>query len=265
MTSIHNISERKVAQGVTAVYVILCLFFLFALRCNPPESPLENQGVIINLGFMETGSTDNTPTATDNQIKEVTPPVDAASESAPQNIESITQDMVETIKATPKTPKESNSPNTKETPKEEVKEEVKPQVNPTALFPSSQNRPNQGNDNNPGDKGNPAGSLQSDIYKDIAGNAMGTDGKGWGLTGRGLKFKPEPVSEQNVFGTVVIRIYVDKNGDVKKAEFTQTNSTTTNSYLVNLSIQEAYKVRFTPAPIERDYQIGYVTFKYVPN
>lgn len=263
MTTIHNISEKRVAQAVSGVYVVLCLFFLFALRCNPPESPLENQGVIINLGFMDSGSTDNNPTAQDTEPKEVTPPVENASESAPQNLESITQDVEQTIVATPKKPSENNAPKEEVKPKETPKEEVKPQVNPSALFPSSQNNPNQGNDTKPGDKGNPAGSLESDIYKDIAGNAMGTDGKGWGLAGRGLKYKPEPVSEQNVYGTVVVRIYVDKNGDVKKAEFTQTNSTTTNSYLVNLSVQEAYKVRFTPAPIDRDYQIGYVTFKYV--
>jgi periplasmic protein TonB len=265
MAAINHISEKKIAQITTTVYVVLCLFFLFALRCNPPEAPFENQGVIINLGFTESGESDNVPTAPDTDLKDPTPPTPTTATTASQPVEeSVTQDFEQTVVASPKkaSPSTVKTETTEETV-EEVIAEVKPKVNPTALFSSDKVNPNQGTDKTPGDKGNPAGSLESDIYKDIAGNALGSDGKGWGLTGRGLKFKPEPVNESNKYGTVVVRIYVDKNGDVKKAEFTNFNSTTTDSYLVNLSVKEAYKVRFTPAPIDRDYQIGYVTFKYV--
>lgn len=269
MVAIEKIDPRKIARIVSAVYVILCAFFLFALRCNPPEEPFENMGVIVNLGYMDTGMSDNVPTAQETEVEEVTPPTPSETESAPEEVveESVTQDFEQTVVATPE--KATKSPTTKkETEVTEKVEEVEkvapePQVNQNALFQSDKVNPNQGNDGKPGDKGKEDGQLESNIYKDISGNAMGTDGKGWGLTGRGLKFKPEPVNEQNKFGTVVVRIFVDKNGDVKKAEFTSFNSTTTDSYLVNLSIQEAYKVKFTPAPIDRDYQVGYVTFKYV--
>jgi colicin import membrane protein len=94
------------------------------------------------------------------------------------------------------------------------------------------------------------------------GTGQGASGVGFSLSGRKMTVKPNPVVEGNKYGKVVIKITVDKSGNVIDASFTSGGSTTTDSYLVSLSIREAKKAKFDNAPTAADEQFGTITFTY---
>lgn len=270
--AIENIQGRKIARISSVAYVILCALFLFTLKCEQSEES-SNMGIMVNLGTTDAGMyEDNIPTA-ENTIEpqETNPEHIQESQQSETDIESATQDIETTpitaSENTSKQPATNNNNTNNQVSKPEPQPDPKPAVNENALF-NGNNNANQGTQNTNGDQGNPNGNLESDIYGDIAGNGLGSSGKGWGLKGRGLVSKPTPTNPTNEYGNVTIKITVDKYGTVSNAEFTSFNSTTTNRDLVALAIKEAYKVKFNNVATDskaRDKQIGYVVFKFQAN
>ena len=270
MDLINTKSDRngKIAAGI---YTLVFILFMFLKTCSSPTEDYTNEGVIINLGFTETGTSDNTPEAVQEEIVVEVTPQEIVEEVTPQEVmeESITQEteVVEVTATETVTPEVSETAELVEEQTQEVVEEVseiveEQQVDQSALFNSDNNNPNQGEGSENGDQGNPDGSLESNIYGDINGPGLGETGKGWGLNGRLLGSKPTPVSEKQEYGVVSIKIRVGKNGKVVSAQFTSKGSTTTDKYLIDLSIREAKKVTFNPDSKAPDVQIGFVSFHY---
>lgn len=265
--AIENKRGQKIASVSAGAYVLLCALFLFTMKCEQNEE-ISNMGILVNLGTTETGMVeDNTPTAENTDVVE---PVseEVVEESASENeLEAVTQD-VETapVVATPKPstkPSNTNTTNT-ETVKPEVVKDPAPTVNENALF-NGNNNANQGTSNTAGDQGNPNGSLESDIYGDIAGSGFGGAGDGASLKGRGLVSKPNFSNPTNEFGKVVIKITVNKSGQVVKAELVSLYSTNTNQDLVKYALQEAYKFKFNNVASEngaRDNQVGKIVYNF---
>ena len=268
--AIENIKGQRIAKIGTAVYVILCALFMFALKCEPSEE-FNNQGVMINLGTMETGMVENnTPAAENTEVVEEVVNNEVVEESAPiSDIEAVTQELEATPVTATENPVAETSTNTstEETPEPEVIEDPAPTVNENALFNGSNNA-NQGTGNNPGDQGNLNGSLEADIYGDIAGSGFGGSGDGASLNGRGLVSKPNFSNPTNEFGKVVIKITVNKQGVVTKAELVSLYSTNTNQALVAYAIQEAYKFKFNNVVGQsgaRDQQVGKIVYNFKAN
>lgn len=71
----------------------------------------------------------------------------------------------------------------------------------------------EGDDNKPGDKGNPLGNPYATSYYGTPGAGSG----GYGLNGRSLVSKGKVKQDCNEEGRVVVRIVVDRNGKVIKA------------------------------------------------
>ena len=269
---LNNETNGKIAA---AVYTVICLLFLFAIKCEAPTEDYSNEGVIVNLGFTETGKTDNKPEAEEEElIEEVTPQEqveevqsEVVEESVTQETETVDVTASEQVTQSTETTEqvvEETTEVTQETTETEA-EVVEQQVDQSALFTNENNNPNQGEGNESGDQGNINGSNESNIYGDITGPGLGDSGKGWGLNGRSLGNKPQPISEKQEYGIVTIKIKVGKNGKVVHAQFTSKGSTTTDKYLVDLSIKEAYKVTFNPDTNAPSVQIGFVSFHYKPN
>lgn len=261
-----EINSQTKGKIVATLYVLVSFLFFFALKCEAPKKEeFTSEGVMVNLGFMDDGQTDNTPEATEQeQMQDVTPENAAQDANETEEQSAIQETEIVNVNASDK-PVSTNKP-TKPTQTTMPTQPTKPtqQVNQDALFQNNNNNPNQGDGNTNGDKGNPNGSLESNIYGDITGPGLGDSGKGWGLNGRQLGNKPTPTNEQQVFGKVTVKIKVGKNGKVINAEFSSKGSTTTNSYLVSLSVKEAYKVTFNPDAKAPDVQVGFVTFDYKP-
>lgn len=278
-----ELKSKTNGKIAASIYTVIVILFLFLKMCSPnPKDKFDNEGVImVNLGITETGKTDNTPTAESQEIEEVSQPEEIVEETPPEEVieESVTQDVeeVEVTAQEETASNESTQTTTTETESTESTENVettnteatetaepekeKPVSDPNALF-SGNNNSNQGDGNENGDKGSEEGSTESNIYGNISGSGLGNSGKGWGLNGRSLGHKPTPVSTKQEYGKVTVKIYVSKNGKVFKAQFSSIGSTTTDKYLIDLSVKEAYKVTFNADPKAPDTQIGFVTFHY---
>jgi colicin import membrane protein len=137
----------------------------------------------------------------------------------------------------------------------------------------------QGNTKPGGNQGDPSGSMSG-------GNGTGGSGGGTGggqgtgsgsgsgsgsniggnhtLAGRNMISKPALINNSTTLGTIKIKVSVDKNGNVLSAAFAAQGSTTTDTYLVNLSVNAAKKIKFSPSSTSADEQFGVVTFNYNP-
>jgi outer membrane biosynthesis protein TonB len=263
--ALENKKGQRIASASAGAYVLLCILFLFTMKCEQNED-LSNMGIIVNLGTAETGMVaDNVPSA--EQVEEVEPvSEEVLEESASNEIEAITQDaeMVPIVATNKPTTEASNTNNNVTEAVKPVVKDPAPAVNENALF-SGSNNANQGTGNTAGDQGNPNGNLESDIYGDIAGSGFGGAGDGASLKGRGVTFKPDFENPTNEFGKVVIKITVNKAGQVVKAELISLYSTNTNQALVQKAIQEAYKFKFNNVSSQhgsRDNQVGKIIYNF---
>ncbi len=268
--SIENNKGQRIAKISTTAYVLLCGLFLFTLKCEQPDE-INNMGIMINLGTMETGMVeDNTPTAENIEVEKEVVNEEVVKESLnPNEIEAVTQDIVSApIKATEEPAEDpSTYSSNAETSEPEVEVTPEPVVDENALF-SGTNNANQGTGNIAGDQGNLNGSIESDIYGDIAGNGFDGSGDGASLKGRGLVSKPIFNNPTNEFGKVVIKITVNKQGKVIKADLVSLYSTNTNQALVSYAMQEAYKFKFNNVASEegaRDNQVGKIIYNFKAN
>ena len=118
-------------------------------------------------------------------------------------------------------------------------------VNPRALF-----KMNQGGVDDPENGGNPyaqASDEDSSAGKGGGLNPIGSEALDEGLQGRGLVGAlPMPAYPAgNRGGKVVVRVAVDKHGDVTSATYEPKGSTTSDSSLVEAAIKAAKRAKFT--------------------
>lgn len=119
----------------------------------------------------------------------------------------------------------------------------------------------EGDDNRPGDKGRPDGDPYATSYYGSPGTGNGT-GRGYGLNGRSLVSQGKVAQKCNEEGRVVVRIVVDKNGEVIRATPGVQGSTNTNPCLLAPAKETALMHRWnvdTEAPAQ---QIGFVVVNF---
>jgi TonB family protein len=113
----------------------------------------------------------------------------------------------------------------------------------------------EGQNEGTGNEGDPQGQI------DGMGVVQG-DGIGYSLAGRGMLGRPKLGEDPKEEGTVVLNIYVDRNGNVTRTTWNRAQSTTTSSYLVELAKKAAKTAKFSVknnAPAE---QKGTMTFRF---
>jgi len=106
--------------------------------------------------------------------------------------------------------------------------------------------------------GDPFGEPDATILEGIS---KGKGKVGGGLDERGVLDKPEFVENSQKSGIVVVRVCVNKVGDVINARFIQRGSTTTDRELVEIAESSAYKYKFTPSQFEE--QCGTITINFI--
>lgn len=113
----------------------------------------------------------------------------------------------------------------------------------------------KGSDDNSGDKSNGSFYVNS-FYGDDSMN-----GKGWGLPGRKLVKNSKINHDCNESGKVVVKIWVNRQGNVIIAERTQ-GTTNTNPCLVNPALQTAKTFKWQPDANAPEVQIGFIVFNF---
>ena len=254
--------EEKKSFAITSIIFVILFVLFFYLGLTSLDPPPEN-GIAVNFGTTEFGSGNIQPT----EAIQSAPKAVAAKEAAASNENVLSQDIEEAVVI-----KEAKKIQpTKETAKEEVKpkpkEIPKPSKSTSDALSSLINGPKsdgkaqggEGNDNVAGDKGSPNGNPYANSYYG-SGSGSG-NGSGWGLNGRSISSRGKEVQKCNEFGTVVVQITVNRNGNVIAAKYTK-GTTNTNPCLIEPALATARKYRWQPDPKAPETQIGFITVNF---
>ena len=233
--------------------MLLVALVLLSFGYDPPDPPIPEEGVEVNVGDADFGKGDD-PQPSSQESRYVPP--------APQNNQVVTQN---TENSTPmpstKTPSNvSKQPVPEERPTETKPKE--PEINKKALFTGSRNnggsgQGSQGVTEGQGNQGKPNGSETSNNY---SGNGGGNGS--YSLAGRTNTSLPRPSYSSNQQGKIVVKIVVDQQGRVIRAEAPAQGSTIANSGMVEQARQAALKARFNADPNAPEEQSGTITYIY---
>ena len=238
--------NNKLISGIiTAVIMAVIVAILLAFGYDPPDPPIPEEGVEVNLGNSDFGLGDDARPAA----------AAAASSAASPN-----QVATQRVDPTPNIGASENQGNAvKPAAEPTANQSREPEINRNALFPGKRNQQSgsgsQGISSGTGDQGKPNGSPNSNNY---IGNGGGNGN--YNLAGRSSVTLPRPDYSSNEQGTVVITIWVDREGKVTRAEYQPKGSNTSNGYLVNQARNAALRARFNPDPAAPDEQRGTITY-----
>ncbi len=264
MKYLNDRHKRKAVIEATIVMILLIiLMFISGLTYldPPPET-----GIAVNFGTSEVGSGRLQP-------QHNTPPkpvkIKPAQETAKPEIKEkvLTQNNEEApvIKETKKNkPKKNTKPKTP--PKEE---KPQPDKNITDILNNVKNAPGEdtnqssgeGNDNSPGDKGSTNGDPNASGYYGDGGSGGGGTGN-YRLGNRKALTKPKPDFTCNEQGIVVVKIYVDAQGRVKKAVPGMKGTTNPAPCLMDAAKRAALKTKWSPDPNAPALQIGKIIYSF---
>lgn len=118
----------------------------------------------------------------------------------------------------------------------------------------------EGDDNRPGDKGSPDGDPYATTYYGAPGSGSG--GGGYGLNGRSLMNRGKVQQDCNEDGRVVVRIVVDRNGNVIKATPGVKGTTNNAPCLLEPAKKTAFMHKWNLDSNAPSQQIGFVVVNF---
>ena len=268
--TIERKNNRHMLAGFIGTSLIhgIILAFLLMFFIYPPNPPLDSIGMMMSLGEENMGGPALTPVPDPSPNETYTP----ISEATEDDLKDITQETDESVAI-----KEKEKVKDKEKPKEiKPKTEKTPQldlpkkVDQRALFKKSDRKSDAqggyGDGDIPGNEGRPDGDPRGS--PDGEGSGLYGKGKGgdgavdFDLDGRSMKKLPKVEDNSTSVGKVVVRIVVDREGNVVKAVAGQPGSTTIEGSLLEKARQGALQTKFSPKADGPDEQFGYITFVF---
>jgi outer membrane biosynthesis protein TonB len=285
MNILETEHEKKSFALTVSLFIVLFLFLLLIkLTVEPITEKLEGGGgggeIAINFGDSETGAGNNyqstevsvpvvktAPTTTVNQAEKV---LTQETTDAPVIAQSKTVEKI--VKAKPI-----------------VKETPIPSKSTTDALASLMNGSNasaDGNDKSGGNKGKLNGDINAKGYNGGGGSGTGSgggngsgnglgngsgygngsgsgtgSGNGWRLNGRKLSSNGKVVQKCNEYGTVVVQITVNRNGDVIGAKYYK-GTTNTDPCLIEPALATAKKYKWQSDLTAPETQIGFITVNF---
>ena len=267
-------NHEKKSFTITVVLHVLLLAILFFFGFTYLDPPPEN-GIAVNFGTSEVGSGNQQPTkpvesAPKSTSPEVTPPEPEPVVEEKVVTQEIEEAPVVEEKKEVKKPVETEKPKKVEPKKEEPakKPDPKPDKSTTDAMSSILNGPErsgeesggEGNDNAAGDKGSPDGDPNAKSYY---GNGAGLDGDGnYRLGGRRVLNKEIFVQDCNESGIVVVRIEVNRQGQVIAATPGVKGTTNNASCLTEPARKAALATRFNSDSDAPSRQVGTIVYNF---
>ena len=232
--------------------VTICAF----VALYPPDPPIPEEGVEVNLGNSDYGLGDvDNPDNSENMRP--TPPARSDGEHiSTQKAPSVG------MKTSPNNTAANNSRNT--TPSQTQEQQPQPQTNQNALFPGKRNNTNggsQGVTQGTGNQGKEGGDPNSNRYDGQPGHG----GSGYSLNGRKASALPTPSYDKQKEGKIIVKIWVDRNGNVTKVEAPQKGSTITDGAMLRQAEAAARKAKFNANPNAAEQQVGTITYVFRRN
>lgn len=254
----------------TIIFHMILIISLFFLALRTPLPLPGEEGVEVNLGNSEKGMGDIQPDVPAEMQQAAPPPqqIQQAEEEVKQEV--VTQDIEETA-ALPEPVKEKPKEKIPEPKKEPVVQPEKteekpkePEVNKRALFKgtgtSKTDGGSEGITGDPGDQGKPDGLKDVKRYDGQGGKG---DGPAFSLGGRGSKYLERPVSDFQEQGDIVVEIWVDPSGVVKRAQVSTRGTTIVDPNLRNVAVKAALNSTFSDDPGAPELQKGTITYTFI--
>jgi membrane protein involved in colicin uptake len=272
-TTTARLEQQTGMKGffVSATIHLVLLAILFFVTISSPIVEEFKEGLIIDFGDSETGSGDDPahfaggttdavstpspiptpPSQPAQQVSAVTPVKTKSNTVVTESPEAIAlkkQQLADQKAAAEKALKEKQYADSKAAMDSKWK---KPGSGTgTGTGTSTGSGPGDGSGpGGPGNQGNPNGVV----------NGYGTE---WSLKGRSLVTKKVPFNNTQEGGKVSVLIKVNRSGKVYYAKAQQKGSTTTNTYLFQLSESAAMQWIFNQNSDAAEEQIGTVVFNY---
>lgn len=240
----------------TVAFHAIAVVLLFNLCFRTPLPLPGEAGVEVNLGMYAEAMSQQDDEMLSQQDDKTT---------SQQVEESTSEDVEEEILS-----EDENIPSIEEVEEtekvEEIVEEVveeKPVVNQRALFQvnkKKQETPSEGSSNEVvSEQGSPNGLKDIERY---VGHGGSGDGPSYDLGGRGAKSISSPSKDISEEATIVVDIWVDKEGRVQRAEIGK-GTTTTNSDMRASALQAARNSVFVKDDKAADLQKGTITYNFI--
>ncbi len=115
----------------------------------------------------------------------------------------------------------------------------------------------KGKTDKPGNQGDPDGDPDASRLEGIS---TGSGVVGGGLGNRGVLFEPKITDNSQKTGRVVVKVCVNRNGEVVSADYTQRGSTTADSELRTIAIRNAKRFKFSKSSVDK--QCGTITIDF---
>jgi hypothetical protein len=279
MKYFETIHERNSAK-ITSLIVIIVLLLLFIV--GPPyfDPPLE-YGVAVNFGTSEVGSGDIQPTEPiksepkkiieEPKIETSKTETSIASNTKAENI--LTEENAEAIaikkqkeaEAKALVEAERKEQLRKEAEERKRQEEADKKKKLDALIggvskSEGTQTGGEGPDSQAGDKGQLDGDPYAPSY--FGGSGPGKGGVGYGLNGRGRPTHQIFKQDCNEYGLVVVKIEVDKSGNVVSAEPGARGTTNTHPCLLEPAKKIALSHKWPSDSNAPARQIGFVSINF---
>ncbi|MGL5960187.1 MAG: TonB family protein [Bacteroidales bacterium] len=245
-------SYKKTAAIVTLLFHGIIVGLLFVLGFQKPFPLPEEEGMLISLGTTTTG---REQVLAQRSVARSTPTAhELGEEYNTQQFEDAP--AVQSKKKRKKRKKETEQvqPEKHDLPKEPQRE-----VNRNALFPgkSTNEDSTQGDSDTQGNQGSAQGSKNS------RGKGLGSEGSGASLRGRSLVGKlPEPEYSTQQSGRVVVRIKVNREGQVIEAKAQQSGSTLIDATLYAAAERAALRAKFSASGKASLLQSGTIVYVF---
>ena len=265
-----NTSHKKKSAVVTTLItaLLIILFFLLGLKYDDPPISF---GMEVNFGSAPQGmgkTQPKKPEAVKTTLKPI--PKKAAPKVAPKK---VTQPKVATQEisdvAIPSETQKKQSPPAKlvpkkiEPPKPKLDQATKNILSKLVNQKKSEEKAakrGEGNDQLQGDKGKIDGNPYNNSYFNLKG--PGGMGKGFGLNGRRLESQGQVTQQCNQEGIVVVRITVNRSGDVVQAESGVKGTTNTHPCLLQPAKETALLHKWFPDSKAPSQQFGFVVIHF---
>ena len=291
-------TNRPLALILTIVYhgLLLLVFLLVIFKTPIPPYPTVGGGggLEVNFGTSANGMGSVQPEQfipIDIKINQETSKGSKASNDDGEIITQETEEAPAVKSAIAKKNKKNKKEKfiDQESKKESVIQINDPVVNTMALYKKKAKGGSEGITGKAGDQGSPTGNLYSKNYTGDGGTGGGTgggngtgngpgngSGSGPGTgTLKGVSFslqgrrqlslpKPPKVSLQHE-EKVVVKIWVDKTGEVTRANPGEPGTTSSDQKLYKLAEEYALKSKFDSNPKAKEIQVGTITYVFTPH
>ncbi|MCH3923769.1 MAG: hypothetical protein LKE30_02465 [Bacteroidales bacterium] len=240
--------NKLISVVVTIIVHVLIVIFLLCVGLYYRVPPPPEMGVELDAGSIEGGGSGIEESSEEPMASTNNESMSEDENTVTQNSENVALKAKPTTKTTNKVKPKDNQP-------------TQPKVDNNAMFHKGSVKGGGGNGNGSG-VGNGKGNGSGNGVGNGTGNGGSGNGVGFSLNGRNAKSLPQPRTNKQETGKIVVEIHVDQEGNVVRATGGVRGTTIMDNNLWRLCEQAAKRAKFSPKTSAPEEQRGTITYKF---